>query len=158
MLRANAMIARRYPAYDLEVQAFIGRDPLRTPRLALAVAIAGYLGIDALPLYLAHSMGGGADHALDAEIAARAAQGQYSLVLRVGGPHRWQLEVHGPDGVLTGGTPDLAHVRRMLAPVPELRIVYSCGVGDRDPLTLPEAMMSLCREGKDDRLEARVHD
>ena len=91
VLRANAMIARRYPVYDLEVQAFIGRDPLRTPRLALAVALAGGLSLDALPLFLAHSMGGGADHALDAEVAARTAQGQYALILRVGGLHRWQL-------------------------------------------------------------------
>lgn len=158
VMRANAMIARRYPAYDLEVQAYIGRDPLRTPRLALAVAMAGYMSLDALPIYLAHSMGGGADHALDAEIGARTAQGQYALILRVGGPHRWQFEVHGPGGVLAGATGDLGHVRRMLAPVPELRIIYSCGVGDRDPASLPEAMLSLRRIGRPDRIEARVHD
>jgi GT2 family glycosyltransferase len=158
VLKANAMIARRYPTYDLEVQAYIGRDPLRTPRLALAVAIAGEMSLDALPLYLAHSMGGGADHALDAEIAARTAQGQYALVLRVGGPHRWQLEVHGPAGVISAATSDLGHVRRMLAPVAALRIVYSCGVGDRDPITLPDALLSLMREGRPDRLEARLHD
>jgi GT2 family glycosyltransferase len=158
VLRANATIARRYPAYDLEVQTFIGRDPLRTPRLALSVAIAGYLSLDALPLYLAHSMGGGADQALETEIAARTAQGQYALVLRVGGPVRWQIEVHGPGGVVAGATDDLAHVRRMLAPVPALRIVYSCGVGDHDPLSLPDALLSLRRTDHPDRLEARVHD
>lgn len=156
--RANATIARRYPSYDLEVQAFIGRDPLRTPRLALAVAMAGYLSLDTLPLYLAHSMGGGADHALDAEIAARTAQGQYALILRVGGPMRWQLEVHGPSGVLAGATADLAHVRRLLTPVAALRIIYSCGVGDSDPVGLPAAMLSLRRAGHADRMEARVHD
>ena len=156
--RANALIARRYPTYDLEVQAFIGRDPLRTPRLALAVAMAGFLGTDALPLYLAHSMGGGADHALNAEIAARTAQGQYALVLRVGGPHRWQIEVHGPGGVLSGATGDLGQIHRLLAPVTALRIIYSCGVGDRDPVGLPAAMLSLRRPGRADRMEARVHD
>lgn len=158
VLRANAMIARRYPVYDLEVQAFIGRDPLRTPRLALAVALAGGLSLDALPLYLAHSMGGGADHALDDEVAARTAQGQYALILRVGGLHRWQLEVHGPGGVLAGVTGDLALIRRMLAPLPALRIIYSCGVGDRDPVALPDLMLSLRRAGHPDQLEARVHD
>nr|WP_239025435.1 glycosyltransferase [Roseibacterium persicicum] len=158
VLRANATIARRYPAYDLEVQAFIGRDPLRTPRLALAVAIAGSLSLDPLPLFVAHSMGGGAEHALAAEIEGRTAQGQYALVLRVGGPLRWQLELHGPGGMLAGGLSDLAHVQRLLAPVPALRIVYSCGVGDPDPVTLPGAMLSLRRVGRPDRLEARVHD
>jgi GT2 family glycosyltransferase/glycosyltransferase involved in cell wall biosynthesis len=158
VLRANAMIARRYPSYDLEVQAYIGRDPLCTPRLALAVAIAGELSLDALPLFLAHSMGGGADHALDSEIAARTAQGQYALVLRVGGPRLWQLELHAPGGVISVATSDLEHIRRILAPVPALCIVYSCGVGDRDPVTLPDALLSLLREGKPDRLEARLHD
>ena len=100
VLRANAMIARRYPAYDLEVQSYIANDPLRTARLALAVVVAGELAIGPLPLFVAHSMGGGADHALAAEIAAFTAQGQYALVLRVGGPLRWQLEVHGPMGVV----------------------------------------------------------
>ncbi len=156
--KANAMLSRRYPSYDLEVQTYIARDPLRTPRLALAVALAGESSVDALPLYLAHSLGGGADQALGAEIEARTAQGQYALVLRVGGPHRWQLEVHGPGGVTCGSTGDLDHVRRMLDPVPALRLVYSCGVGDPDPLTLPDALLSLLREDRPTRLEARLHD
>jgi GT2 family glycosyltransferase len=158
VLRANAMIARRYPAYDVEVQAFIGRDPLRTPRLALAIARAGYLSAESLPLFMAHSLGGGADHALEVEIAARTAQGLYALVLRVGGRDRWQIEVHGPGGVVSGTTGEIAHIHRLLAPVPALRIVYSCGVEDHDPLTLPRALLSLRRPGSDDTLEARVHD
>jgi hypothetical protein len=158
VLRANATIARRYPSYDVEVQAFIGRDPLRTPRLALAVAVAGLLSMDALPLFVAHSLGGGADTALNAEIASRTAQGQYALVLRVGGSTRWQLEVYGPAGMLSAATNDLDHVRHMLGPVPALRIVYSCGVGDHDPVSLPAALLSLRRPGRPDRLEARVHD
>jgi GT2 family glycosyltransferase/glycosyltransferase involved in cell wall biosynthesis len=158
VLRANSMIARRYPTYDLEVQAYIGRDPLRTPRLVLAAALAGEMSLDALPLFLAHAMGGGADHALASEIAARTAQGQFALVLRVGGPSRWQLEVHGPGGVVSGATHDLAFIRRMLEPVPALRIVYSCGVGDSDPATLPDSMLSLVRPGRPDRVEARLHD
>lgn len=156
--RANALIARRYPAYDTEVQAFIGSDPLRTPRLALAIAVAGELGLDALPLFMAHSLGGGAEHALAAEIDARTAQGHHALVLRVGGSTRWQLELHGPSGILSAATSDLGHIRRLLDPVPALRIIYSCGVGDRDPVSLPDALLSLRRPGHPDTLEARVHD
>ena len=158
VLRANAMIARRYPSYDLEVQSYIAADPLRTPRLALALAIAGELAIGALPLFVAHALGGGADHALSAEIAAYTAQGQYALVLRVGGPHRWQLELHGPGGVMSAATEHLAHIRRLLAPVSALRVVYSCGVGDPDPVSLPDAMQALIRPNRPDRLEARLHD
>lgn len=156
--RANAVIARRYPAYDTEVQAFIASDPLRTPRLALAIAIAGELGLDPLPLFLAHSLGGGAEQALAAEIDARTALGHHALVLRVGGPTRWQLELHGPSGILSAAGHDFSHIRRLLDPVPALRIIYSCGVGDRDPVSLPGALLSLLRPGHPDRLEARVHD
>jgi len=158
VLRANAAIARRYPRYDLEVQTFIGNDPLRTPRLALAVAMAGYLSRGALPLFLAHSLGGGADHALASEIAARTEQGLYTLVLRVGGRAPWQIEVHGPGGVVAVTTEDLDHVRRLLDPVPVLQIVYSCGVGAPDPVGLPGALMSLRRPGRGDTLAARIHD
>jgi O-antigen biosynthesis protein len=158
VLRANAMIARRYPSYDLEVQGFIGNDPLRTARLALAVVVAGELATGPLPLFIAHALGGGADHALRAEIAAYTAQGQYALVLRVGGPLRWQLEVHGPLGSVSGASESFDHIRRLLAPVPSLRVVYSCGVGDRNPIELPDAMTNLIRPARADRLEARLHD
>lgn len=156
--RANAMIARRYPSYDIEVQSFIGRDPLATPRLALAIAQAGFANDGPLPIYVAHSLGGGAEHALMDEIADRVDQGQSALVLRVGGAERWQLEQHGPLGVIAGTTGDLALIRQLLAPVPQLRIIYSCGVGDGDPVELPDLMRSLMRTGRHDTLAARVHD
>ena len=41
LVAANgAIISRRYPGYDAEVQRFVATDPLLTPRLALAVAWA----------------------------------------------------------------------------------------------------------------------
>ena len=158
VLRANAMIARRYPSYDAEVQSYIATDPLRTPRIALAVAMAGELATDAVPLFVAHSLGGGADHALMAEIATYTGRGQYGLILRVGGPHRWQLEVHGPNGTMSVGTGQLDDIKRLVAPLPALRMVYSCGVGDPDPVGLPAVMLALIRPDHPDRLEARLHD
>jgi GT2 family glycosyltransferase len=158
VFKANGMIARRYPSYDLDVQAFIGGDPLRTPRLALAIALAGETAPDGVPLFVAHSMGGGAEQALEHEIAPYTARQRFALVLRVGGTERWHLEVHGPTGVLSGTTGDLEVVQTLLAPVPILNIVYSCAVGDPDPVTVPKALLSLRRAGRPDTLEARVHD
>lgn len=158
VFKANTMIARRYPRYDLDVQGFIGRDPLRTPRLALAVAMAAEVSRGSVPLYVAHAMGGGADQALMAEIDVMTEAGQFALVLRVGGAERWQLEVHGPTGVVAGTIGDLASVRRLLAPVCALSVIYSCGVGDGDPVELPAAMLSLARSGAHVTFEARVHD
>lgn len=156
---ANAMIARRYPAYDAEVQHFIASDPLRTPWLALAVALAGGCARDGLPVFVAHSLGGGAEIALMAEVATYTARGEYAVILRLGGPLRWQFELHGPGGArMLAATMDLADLMRLLAPVPALRLVYSCGVGDPDPIGLPHAMLALMRPGQPDRLEARLHD
>ena len=146
---------------NFEFQAYIGRDPLCTPRLALAVAIRGRVE-PPMPYrasILAHSMGGGgADHALglrDRRAAPR--RGQYALVLRVGRAAALANSNCMPRaGVISVATSDLQHIRRILDPVPALCIVYSCGVGDRDPVTLPDALLSLLREGKPDRLEARL--
>ncbi len=157
--RNNAEIARRYPGYDREVQDFLLADPLRSARLALALAWAGSTMPDggAVPVYLAHALGGGAEHWLAARIAADAAEGQGSVVLRVGGPQRWQLEVHGSGGAVTGWTGDFDQVRALLRDLPALRIVYSCGVGDPDPFSLPGHLLALFRAGQD-RIEVLVHD
>ncbi|WP_156945751.1 glycosyltransferase [Roseicyclus elongatus] len=152
------MIARRFPAYDLEVQTYIARDPLRTPRLVLAVALAGFTADGPVPLYLAHSLGGGAEHALQEEIAQRTRLGQSAMVLRVGGAARFQFELHTSDGVIAATTNDLSSVQAMLATVPALDIIYSCGVGHPDPAALPDILLSLGRGDGRDRFAARVHD
>jgi hypothetical protein len=79
------MLSRRYPRYDAEVQDFLLKDPLRTPRLALAIAWAGFGARDGLPVYLAHSLGGGANMALEREIARDLRTCGAAVVLRVGG-------------------------------------------------------------------------
>jgi glycosyltransferase involved in cell wall biosynthesis len=67
------------------------------------------------------------------------------------------VELHGPEGTLAGATGNPAVLHGLLAPVERLRIVYSCGVGDPDPIALPALMRSL-RRSPDDRMEARLHD
>lgn len=151
--RGNALISRRYPGHDAAVQAYIAADPLAAPRLSLATALAG-LCASPLPVFLAHSLGGGAEVALDADIAALPA----AVVLRVGGRVRWQVEVHVAGQIMAGQTDDLHILRRMLAPVAALRLIYSCGVGDPDPLLLPKALLSLRRDGAPDTVEMRIHD
>ena len=156
--RSGEILTRRYPKYDAEVQDFLTVDPLRAPRLALAVAWAASArpGV-AVPVYLAHALGGGAEHWLRARIGRDAAAGLPSVVLRVGGPMRWQVEVWAQGGTTAGWTEDLAMVEALLDPVQHRRIVYSCGVGDRDPFSLPEVLLRLKRSSTD-RIEALFHD
>lgn len=148
----NARIARRYPAYDAEVQAFIAADPLATARLALAIAWAGAWAAGApgrrVPVYLAHSMGGGAESYLGARIASDLADhGRPAVIVRVGGARRWRLELLSPAGICAGETDDFALVARLLAPLEAREIVYSCGVGDPDPAELPARLLALAGDG-----------
>jgi hypothetical protein len=97
---ANAMLSRRYPRYDAEVQDFSINDPLRTARLALPSpgphSVSG-----PLPVYLAHSLGGGADMALEREIARDLRHDRGGGRLRVGGVSRFAWNCM-PTGVSTG--------------------------------------------------------
>jgi GT2 family glycosyltransferase len=155
---ANARISARYPDYDADVQRCINADPWRTSRLALAMAWAGLTVKGRLPVYLAHSLGGGADLALERDIARDLNSVGAALVLRVGGTSRFVMELRLPTGRLDGATASFDVIRAMLASVPRLRIVYSCGVGDPDASALPQLLLQLRRDVLQDRCEARLHD
>lgn len=157
ILRNNARITKRYPGYDAEVQEVIAADPLASARLALAVAWAGTGAQGDIPIYLAHTLGGGAESYLQKRIADELAAGTpAALILRVGGTARWQLEVISEAGMVAGASDDFALIEQLLAPLEQRRIVYSCGVGDRDPVSLPGHLNALRRTG--DRLEVLMHD
>ncbi|GAB5447860.1 glycosyltransferase [Gymnodinialimonas sp.] len=153
MRESNALISKRYPVFDANVQRFIAEDPLATPRLALGVVLAARR-TGRLPVYLAHTLGGGAEIALQMEIATQGA----AVILRVGGPRRWQVDVQVDGQVTAGQTDDLFSVVQLLAPVPALDLIYSCGVGDPDPVALPEILRALRRDGADDTIALRLHD
>ncbi|WP_022704468.1 glycosyltransferase [Pseudorhodobacter ferrugineus] len=166
LLQTNgAIISGRYPAYDAEVQRFIRQDPMVTARLALGLTwAAGRQVGQAVPVWLAHAMGGGADNDLKRRIARETEQGRSAVVLRVGQGHRWKLELHTPFGVTQGLTNDITLIRRLIARLPERRVIYSCGVGDRDPATLPALLLDLAGRGANpiaggvQGLEVLMHD
>lgn len=157
--RAHELIARRHPRYLEDVRLFAEADPLRTPRLALAVAWAAGGLADALPVYVAHSLGGGAEiwlrQRLDGHLRAED-QGS-ALVIRLGGLRRWKLELHARDvPVVEGMTDDLATIAAILASTTRLDFRYSCSFGDPDPASLPDALLRLVRP--QDRLTICFHD
>lgn len=161
----GAIISDRYPGYDAQVQRFIRQDPMITARLALGLTwAAGRQVGQPVTVWLAHSMGGGADFDLKRRIARDIERGQSAVVLRVGQGHRWKLELHTPFGVTQGLTNDSALIRRLIARLPERRIIYSCGVGDRDPVSLPALLLDLAGRGANpiaggvQGLEVLMHD
>ncbi|OWV39264.1 glycosyltransferase [Mameliella alba] len=159
--RNSARITRRYPRFDAEVHGFLRRDPLVTARLALGLAEVEQTRRGPLPVYLAHSMGGGAEVDLERRIAGDLDRIGAAFVIRVGGVFRFTLELHsrrpdGSTGVTSGGTASAPLIAQLLAPVTARQIIYACGVGDPDPVTLPDLLLSLRTPG--DALEVLVHD
>ena len=145
----NAIIATRYPDYDRMVQEFIRADPLITPRLIAALAWADNLpDVTEIPVYIAHSMGGGAEHYLQAQVQAAPV----SLVLRFGGASRCRIEFTCTAGRVIAATEDLGLVARLLEPVSKRRIIYSCAVGDPDMITLAGFLAQLAQSAPLDML------
>ncbi|MFU8881546.1 MAG: glycosyltransferase [Rhodobacterales bacterium] len=136
----NAVITTRYPGYDRSVQDFIRADPLATPRLVAALAyVDGLAGVDDIPVYIAHSLGGGADNYLQAQIA----QSPVSLVLRFGGAERVQIELETGLGRMVASSEGLDVVVRLISTLSKRRIIYSCAVGDPDLRDIPGFLLAL---------------
>ncbi|WP_281981269.1 glycosyltransferase [Thalassorhabdomicrobium marinisediminis] len=156
ILENNALITRRYPAYDREVQTFIRDDPLATVRLALGVAALAAQATGPVPIYVAHSMGGGAELYLQHRLTSDVASAGGAVVLRVGGVLRWQVELVTAQGVQSLSTDAFEHLSSVLDPVTRRHVIYSCGVGHPDPITLPGHLLDLT--GAHDRLTLLLHD
>ena len=150
----NDVIARRYPGYDAQVQRFILNDPLTTARIRLALAfLDSHPDLPEVPVYIAHSLGGGAEHALQSRIAAQTPVG--AVVIRLGGVHRYRLEIVTDGGVTAAATEDAGLLRRLLRQVARRRIVYSCAVGAQQPEHVPDLLRDLAQEAP---LDIKFHD
>ena len=154
---AGTLIARRYPRFDAEVQRFLGADPLSAARLVLAVAWAGQACSGAVPVYIGHSLGGGAEVWLGDRVRSDVEDGTgAAIVIRVGGRSRWRVEVHGPWGAVAGLTDSDDLVVRLLAQTGNPHVIYSCGVGDADPAALPDLLLRFA--GKEGAVSVLFHD
>lgn len=148
----NAIIAARYPGYDAMVQDFIRQDPLITPRLVAALAWAdSHPEIVEVPVYIAHSMGGGAEDYL----RQQRRELPCTLTLRLGGAARVQIEMDTPQGRLLADTDDLALVVRLIGGLRKRRVIYSCAVGDPDLRAVPGFLIALAQQAP---LDILFHD
>ena len=148
----NAIISARYPGYDAAVQEFIRQDPLITPRLVAALAWAdSHPDFAEVPVYIAHSMGGGAEDYLQDQRRELPC----SLTLRFGGAARVQIELDTPHGRLLTDTDDLALVVQLIGGLRKRRIVYSCAVGDPDLREVPAFLIALAQQAS---LDILFHD
>lgn len=154
--RNNQLITNRYPGFDQSVQTFMATDPIRTARV---FAACGYLTATQarVEIYFAHSLGGGAELYLQDEINARTDRKEGVVVVRIGGPLRWRIEAHLASGMIYGDTDDDFLMARFLKSIPSARYVYSCAVGDPDPIHLTSIIRDLVQESAA-HLTFLVHD
>ncbi|MCF2903360.1 glycosyltransferase [Octadecabacter sp. CECT 8868] len=152
-----AKLAARYPKYEKEVHTFISNDPLATVRLALALKWASVHQEDPVPIFLAHAAGGGADIYLDERIADCIAVGGAAVVVRVGLRMSWQIELHSGQGLTIGMCDDVETLLSMIGGLAERRVIYSCGVGDPDPIRLPDVLLRMADSGQHP-VEVLMHD
>jgi len=156
----NAIISERYLGYDSEVQNFIANDPMRSVRLALGMAWATAVTPEdqSVSVYIAHSLGGGAEHYLKDRISrTHLDQGVPAVVLRLGGAVRWQVELITSLGTVAATTQDFETVLELLSPLTRRRVVYSCGVGHPNPMNLPDELLRLNADGRHP-IEILFHD
>lgn len=154
----NGIVSSRYPTYDGDVRDFIISDPLILSRLVLALKWAQIrAGTTQIPVYFAHSMGGGAERYLVNCLQEDVADIGVAVVIRVGGQHRWRVEVHTAMGLTAASTQDTEVLTQLINLLPHRHFIYSCGVGDSDPMSLVEEVLTL-NAGLDDRLTVLVHD
>ena len=154
-LRAKAapILSQRWPRFDTEVQHVLQEDPLAGDRLRAGMAWAkARLNGHALPVYLAHSMGGGTARWLQQRLQGH----EVAMVLRVGGVLRWQVELHTQAGVTRGATDLFDDVQSLMALAGPREVIYTCAVGDPKPEEIPFRLLDLCAGGQ--RLEVLFHD
>ncbi|KFE33456.1 glycosyltransferase [Thioclava atlantica] len=155
LARNHAQVLRRHPCYEPALARFLSDDPLAPARMALALAAAGAVQDAPVRLWLGHALGGGAERYLRERIAEEIARGHSAVVLRVGLRHRWQLELHQACGTLVARSDDDEQITRLVALLGTRRVVYSCGVNDPDPISLPKMLLRL---SKGQELEVLFHD
>lgn len=158
-LAASASVIRsRYPGYDRTVQKWAEAAPHAVQRMILTIPYLEATSDDPVPVFLAHSLGGGAEMALRREVDTHLASGARGVViLRTGGSARWQLEVAGTGFHHACRLADSETLLKCIKPLRNRRVVYSCGAGARDPRDVPRMLLALA-QGTTCSLELRFHD
>lgn len=154
----NQIIAKRYRDYDSEVQNFIRTDPLIATRMTLGLAWAAAQQSDPVTMFVAHSLGGGADDATNRAIGDQIAEGRSVVVVRLGGNVRFLVELHCVHGITRAAIESRKTLDHVLKGLPDRNVVYACGVGDSDPVTVPQMLINWAHHSQKSSLEIQFHD
>jgi GT2 family glycosyltransferase len=152
------IISKRYPGYDREIQEWATTSPHAIPKIALSFAWLDQVSENPVPVFMGHVLGGGAELAMQAEIDTCLNAGSpAAVVLRAGGAAAWRIEIRARDFTQACRVQDIATMLVLLEPLRRRRVIYSCGVGARDAVSIPHSLLALGAEPTDS-LEIRLHD
>lgn len=154
----NQIVSARYPDYDAKVQEFIHSDPLVGARMVLALAWATGQQIEPMTVLIAHAMGGGADDASERHTRELLAIGQSVVVLRLGGRARYEIILSNGKSVMRATTDRREDLDHIFSALKACRFVYGCGVGDPDPVFLPDWLVAQTGKNPESSLEIQFHD
>ena len=145
IIRRNAeIVSKRHPTFDAEVQAFIRSDPLISERIALTLSYLAEQNSEIwTPVYLAHSLGGGAEHWLQREIAQNIENDVGVVVVRVKSDIL-ELEIYQRD-FQCSSLLEIDELHTFLHILSKIEFVYSCSVGYSEPLSLLDAWIQIVR-------------
>ena len=153
---ATRKISKKYPSFAHDALAWESEDPIGPERLALALGWAATTSKAPTKIFIAHSLGGGAETALMQEMAShfRSCTEPF-VILRAGGPLLWRVEVQGARFAVKGDVSELRLLHHLLGPLNRRKVIYSCAVGSADPANVPDTILELARGHE---LEIRLHD
>lgn len=152
--RHNAIISDRFPKFDMRVQEFRRNDPMIGPRLVASLALLN--GGRAVPVFLAHDSGGGAELWLRHEIDRRLALGEGLAVIRSHrSPGAVTLEIHMGDRMVVGQI-ERWEIGGYLGVLDRIDLIYSCLAMTSAPLELMEICRRSLRSG--DTAKVLFHD
>ncbi|WP_413718513.1 glycosyltransferase [Silicimonas sp. MF1-12-2] len=154
----NRIISARYPGYDRVVKEWAETSPHAVQRCALTVAWLDAVSVEPVPVFIGHVLGGGAEVVLRRQVDEALERGAPGIViLRTGGTTPWRIEIEAASFKHVCRVQDIATLLALLAPIARRRVIYSCGVGARDPRNIPEVLLSLTSE-ETHSLELLLHD
>ncbi|SLN15344.1 Glycosyl transferase family 2 [Aquimixticola soesokkakensis] len=143
----GAIIAKRYVGYDAEVARAIADDAQASQRMVLGLAMAAAECAGRVAVFVAHSLGGGAEHDLQKRLARCIARSGHAVVLRIGGPTAWRVELCSAQGQVVVLSQDTAAVIDLLSDITAPQVVYNCAVGATAPQDVVALMRSLGARG-----------
>lgn len=161
LMRQNgALISKRYPQFDQQVQTFLRNDPLLAHRLKLGIALACHRARDQsqrLSVFLGHGLGGGAEVYLAQRLQQQIDLVGHAVVIRAMPDTTWQIELHGQSKVSLGVTEHITDLVPLFSELSGLHVVYSCGVGACRPEDIPTALRRISGQ-PDSTLEVAFND